>query len=124
MKRSSDAKAMIEDILEAILISAVGDTVLWQNEKYTVAGRAVSGCLWRGYAGNNAGALSDAGPVLLCLSASDEKYFIPEREARIVATNPRYVMERILTYLDKKGAIDWDQLDLETEGDDTARSGE
>jgi len=106
---------MIEDAVEALLISAVGDVVLWNNEKYTVAGRAHMGSLWRGHAGSNPGALDEHGPVLLCLSDKEERFFVPEREARIIATNPRYVMERLLTYLEKKGAIDWDQLDTESE---------
>ena len=39
--------------------------------------------------------------------------YIPAAEARILRTNPTYVMERLLTYLDKKHAIDWDQLDAD-----------
>lgn len=116
MPKSSDVKSMIEDVLEDLLISAVGDTVLWQNEKYTVAGRAHPGRLWLGHTGRNADALATDAPVLLCLDQKGERVFVPEAETRIVATNPRYVMERLLSYLDKKGAIDWDQLDLESEG--------
>ena len=103
---------MLEDRLEEILISAVGDTVLWQNEKYTVAGRASSGALWQKHAtALNPEALDCGGAVLLCIDKDDRKIFIPEDETRIILTNPRYVMEKILEYLEEKRAIDWDQLD-------------
>lgn len=102
---------MLEDVLEAILISAAGDTILWKNEKYTVVGRAISGALWQKHTALNPEALGCGGPVLLCVDKDEHKIFIPEGESRIILTNPRYVTEKILSYLEKKGAIDWDQLD-------------
>jgi hypothetical protein len=112
---------MILEELEGMLITAAGDTVVWQGKKYTVAGRANNGTLWAVGSAQNPDVLASEGPILLCLDEQENRFFIPEREINILSTNPRYVIERILAYLDKKGAIDWDQLDFDdghTVGDD------
>jgi hypothetical protein len=39
-------------------------------------------------------------------------HYAPTRDLTILRTNPNYVLERLLDYLSRKGAIDWDQSDL------------
>ena len=102
---------MITAVLESILITSVGDRILWQGKKYTVAGRASAGGLWSASDAQNPDALKIDGPVLLCLGAEETPFFVPESEVRILTANPRYVIERVINYLETRDAINWDQLD-------------
>ena len=102
---------MITTELESILITSVGDRVLWQGKKYAVAGRAAAGRLWSASDAQNPDVLKIDGPVLLCLDAEENLFFVPESEVRILTANPRYVIERVISYLETKDAINWDQFD-------------
>lgn len=51
--------------------------------------------------------------MTLLVNTDGDIEYAPSEECRIIRTNPMHVMERLLAYLDKKGAIDWDQLDAE-----------
>lgn len=51
--------------------------------------------------------------MTLLVNTDGDIEYAPSEECRIIRTNPMHVMERLLEYLDKKGAIDWDQLDAE-----------
>jgi hypothetical protein len=102
---------MIITELESILITSIGDRILWRGKKYTVAGRAAAGGLWSESDAQNPDVLSVDGPVLLCLDAEETPFFIPEGEVRILTANPRYVIERVINYLDTRDAINWDQFD-------------
>ncbi len=102
---------MIEELIERSLVPAFGDIVSWHGAQYRVLGHSKDPKHWEGYAGLNAEALASPGAVLLCLDANEMSIFIPRVEAKVVKTNPLYVAERLLSYLEARRAIDWDQIE-------------
>ncbi len=102
---------MIEDDIEKTLLPACGDIVIWKGSQYRVLGLSQDPNYWKGFKGENEDALKTTGAVLLCIDNAECTIFIPRAEARILKTDPRYVMMRLLSYLEKRGAIDWDQID-------------
>jgi len=102
---------MIEDDIEKTLLPACGDTVIWKGDQYRVLGISADPKYWMGFTADNESALASAGPVLLCLSSDERPTFVPRVDARIVKTDPRYAMTRLLRYLEQRGAIDWDQIE-------------
>lgn len=112
---------MLLEAIESTLITAVGDKVLWRGRRYSVAGRSPSGRMMTPSDACNPEVLDCEGPVLLCLDPDDRAFFIPESDVKILTTSPRYVIERVLSYLDGRGAVDWTILD--DDRDETVASG-
>lgn len=100
---------LTEHIMQS-LIPAVGDLVAYRGRKYTVESQYANGSLVR-HVDEALG--SEERPLLLVTDTDGNVLYALAEECRILRTNPQYVMERLLRYLDKKGAIDWDQLDNE-----------
>ena len=95
------------------LTPAVGDLVAWEGRKWIVESHVAKGSLLEHVSGLPEAILREERPLLLVTDNDGNINYIPASEARVLRTNPTYVMERLLTYLDKKGAIDWDQLDAD-----------
>jgi len=95
------------------LIPAVGDLVAWKGKKYTVEVLYASGRQLAHISHIPAQLLEESRPMTLLVNTDGGIEYAPSEECRIIRTNPVHVMERLLAYLDKKGAIDWDQLDAE-----------
>lgn len=95
------------------LTPAVGDLVAYDGLKWTVAAIIPCGKHLRHITGLRAATYATEGQLLLVTNTDGDIDYIPAQEARILQTNPTYVMERLLAYLDKKSAIDWDQLDAD-----------
>lgn len=95
------------------LTPAVGDLVAYGGLKWTVAAIIPGGKHLRHITGLRAETYATEGQLLLVTNTDGDIDYIPAPEARILQTNPTYVMERLLAYLDKKSAIDWDQLDAD-----------
>jgi len=93
------------------LTPAVGDLVAWRSYKWTVESIIPNASYLKHIAGLPPETYTAEGPLLLVTDNDGNIGYAPVGEARILRTNPTYVMERLLHYLDKKGAIDWDQLD-------------
>ena len=102
---------MIEDVIEKSLVPAFGDIISWKGSQYRVLGHSKDPKHWEGYSGLNTEALTSPGAVLLCLDNNEASIFIPRLEAKVVKTNPLYVVERLLNYLETRRAIDWDQIE-------------
>ena len=93
------------------LIPAVGDLVVWKEKKYTVESLYASGRQLAHIRSIPQHLLDESRPMTLLVNTDGDIEYAPSEECRIIRTNPMHVMERLLAYLDKKGAIDWDQLD-------------
>jgi hypothetical protein len=103
---------LTEQIMQS-LIPAIGDLVAYRGRKYTVESHYANGSLIRHIDGVDAELKDETRPLLLVTDTDGNIDYIPAADCHILRTNPQYVMERLLTYLDKKGAIDWDQLDAD-----------
>lgn len=101
---------MLTEHIMRSLIPAVGDLVAYHGRKYTVESQYANGSLL-GHVSPDLS--SEVRPILLVTDTDGNIMYAPAEECRILRTNPQYVMERLLRYLDKKGAIDWDQLDAD-----------
>lgn len=93
------------------LTPAVGDLVAWSGRKWTVESIIPNGSHLKHISGLRSETYESEGQQLLVTDNDGNIEYLPAAEARVLRTNPTYVMERLLHYLDKKGAIDWDQLD-------------
>lgn len=93
------------------LTPAAGDLVAWNGGKWTVEAIIPGGKHLKHIQGLSPETYEAEGHLLLVINNDGNIKYIPAAEARILRTNPTYVMERLLSYLDKKSAIDWDQLD-------------
>lgn len=96
-----------------MLIPAVGDLVVWKSKKYTVESLYPSGRQLSHIRSIPQHLLDESRPMTLLVNTDGDIEYAPSEECRIIRTNPMHVMERLLAYLEKKGAIDWDQLDAE-----------
>ena len=103
---------LMEHIMQN-LIPAVGDLVAYRGRKYTVESQYANGSLIKHVNGVDPELKNEVRPLLLVTDNDGNIHYVPAAECRILRTNPQYVMERLLNYLDKKGAIDWDQLDAD-----------
>lgn len=106
------SKMLTEKIMQT-LIPAVGDLVVWKGKKYTVESLYASGRQLSHISNVHPHLLEESRPMTLLVNTDGDIEYAPSEECRIIRTNPMHVMERLLAYLDKKGAIDWDQLDAE-----------
>jgi len=104
---------MLTEKIMQTLIPAVGDLVVWKGKKYTVESLYASGRQLEHIRHIPAQLLEESRPMTLLVNTDGDIEYAPSEECRIIRTNPMHVMERLLAYLDKKGAIDWDQLDAE-----------
>ena len=95
------------------LTPAVGDLVAWGGTKWTVEAIIPNGAHLAHIQGLPPAIYDALEPLLLVTNAEGSVSYAPTSETRVLRTNPTYVMERLLTYLDKKSAIDWDQLDAD-----------
>jgi hypothetical protein len=95
------------------LTPSVGDLVAWDGRKWTVEAIIPSGKHLKHIQGLPSEICEAEYQLLLVTDNDGNINYIPASEVRILRTNPTYVMERLLTYLDKKSAIDWDQLDAD-----------
>ena len=95
------------------LTPATGDLVAWCGGKWTVEAIIPGGKHLKHIQGLRPETYTAEGQLLLVTNNDGDINYIPVSEARILRTNPTYVMERLLSYLDKKHAIDWDQLDAD-----------
>lgn len=93
------------------LTPAVGDLVAWEGRKWTVEAVIPNGKHLGHIKGLPLETYSTESQLLLVTNADGDVSYVPLAETRVLRTNPTYVMERLLHYMDKKGAIDWDQLD-------------
>ena len=101
---------MLTEHIMQNLIPAVGDLVAYHGRKYTVESQYANGSL---VSHVDVTLSAEVRPLLLLSDTDGNILYAPTEECRILRTNPQYVMERLLNYLDKKGAIDWDQLDAD-----------
>ena len=104
---------MLTEHIMQNLTPAVGDLVAWCGGKWTVEAIIPSGKHLNHVQGLRPETYAAEGQLLLVTDNDGNINYIPASEARILRTNPTYVMERLLSYLDKKHAIDWDQLDAD-----------
>jgi hypothetical protein len=104
---------MITEHIMQNLTPAVGDLIAWRSCKWTVESIIPNGAHLRHIEGLPPETYEAQGPLLLVIDTNGNIDYAPHSEARVLRTNPTYVMERLLHYLDKKGAIDWDQLDAD-----------
>lgn len=102
---------MLTEHIMQKLTPAVGDLVAWRSRKWTVESIIPNGTHLSHVKDLLPEIYESQGPLLLVTDNNGNIDYAPPAEARILRTNPTYVMERLLNYLDKKGAIDWDQLD-------------
>jgi len=104
---------MLTEHIMQNLIPAVGDLVAWDGRKWTVESIIPGGKHLKHIQGLPAEIYAAECQLLLVTNNDGNVCYVPVSEARILRTNPTYVMERLLSYLDKKGAVDWDQLDAD-----------
>jgi hypothetical protein len=104
---------MLTERIMQNLTPAVGDLVAWGGTKWTVEAIIPNGSFLAHIQGLPPETYDSREPLLLVTNTDGSVSYAQASEIRVLRTNPAYVMERLLTYLDKKGAIDWDQLDAD-----------
>lgn len=108
---------LVEKIMRA-LVPSVGDVVAFRGRKYTVESHFPNGRFVSHVRDLTPEIRDCEGTLLLVTDSEGVVDYAPLAECRVLKANPQYVMERLLAYLDKKGAIDWDQVDLEHPSED------
>jgi hypothetical protein len=103
---------LVEKIMRE-LVPCVGDVVAFKGQKYTVESHFPNGRFLSHIRGLAPEIRQCESTLLLVTDTAGAVDYIPLAECRILRSNPQYAMERLLAYLDKKQAIDWDQLDAE-----------
>jgi hypothetical protein len=101
----------VDEVVRSLL-PAAGDEVAWSGDRYQVVAHAANGqqlTEWRDLPGWVA---NYPDPVTVVVDGFERLHYAPTRDLTILRTNPNYVLERLLDYLSRKGAIDWDQSDL------------
>jgi hypothetical protein len=104
---------MLTEHIMQNLTPAVGDLVAHEGRKWTVEAIIPNGKHLGHIKGLSPETYAAEVQLLLVTSNDGDINYIPSSAARILRTNPSYVMERLLNYLDKKHAIDWDQLEAD-----------
>lgn len=104
---------MLTEHIMSKLVPAIGDLVAYDGLKWNVEAIIPNGKYLEHIQGLRPETYVTEGQLLLVTNTDGDVNYIPATEARILQTNPTYVMERLLAYLDKKSAIDWDQLDAD-----------
>jgi len=104
---------MLTERIMQNLTPAVGDLVAWGGTKWTVEAIIPNGTYVAHIQGLPQATYDSREPLLLVTNTEGSVSYAPLPETRVLRTNPTYVMERLLNYLDSKSAIDWDQLDAD-----------
>ena len=101
----------VDEVVRSLL-PAAGDEVAWSGDRYQVVAHAASGSQLAGWRDLPPWVADYPDPVTVVVDGFERLHYAPTRDLTILRTNPNYVLERLLDYLSRKGAIDWDQSDL------------
>ena len=104
------AEAM-EEVVRSLL-PAAGDEVAWSGDRYQVVAHAANGQQLTGWRDLPGWVANYPDPVTVVVDGFERLHYAPTRDVAVLRTNPNYVLERLMDYLSRKGAIDWDQSDL------------
>jgi hypothetical protein len=101
----------VDEVVRSLL-PAAGDEVAWSGDRYQVVAHAANGQQLTGWRDLPGWVANYPDPVTVVVDGFERLHYAPTRDLTILRTNPNYVLERLLDYLSRKGAIDWDQSDL------------
>lgn len=101
----------VDEVVRSLL-PAAGDEVAWSGDRYQVVAHAANGQQLTGWRDLPGWVANYPDPVTVVVDGFERLHYAPTRDVVVLRTNPNYVLERLLDYLSRKGAIDWDQSDL------------
>lgn len=100
--------AAMEEVVRSLL-PAAGDEVAWSGDRYQVVAHAANGQHLTGWRDLPPWVADYPDAITVVVDGFERLHYAPTRDVVVLRTNPNYVLERLMDYLSRKVAIDWDQ---------------